>query len=82
MNTPYLRSSQVVISKDKPYVSEEPNRRARRMRQRPFNNSSTTSLVVTRLGQLHPETKKPIFIKYAQRLQHLKGKTLVHYKQV
>ena len=85
MNTPYLRSSQVVISKDSPYVSEKPNRRARRMRQRPFNNSGTTPILVTFLGMFPDKdtnVRKPVFIKYSQRLQTIGRKTVVHYKKV
>jgi hypothetical protein len=84
MNKPYKRSENPqAITKDTPYLSTEPNRRERRMRQRPFNNSGTTSVIVTFLG-MHRDKKtevvRPIFYKVKQRLQLIGRKMVVHYQ--
>ena len=68
------------ITKETPFINEGKNRFERRkQKQRMFNNSSSTSNIVTRIGT----TKKGhgIFVRYTKSLQKVKNRIIVHFKE-
>lgn len=79
-NKSYIKEVDGQITKERPYIVSGENRRARRLRQRPFNNSKGKGLIVTRIGQ----TKKGhgLFWKVSKTIQLIGDKPVVHFKTI